>query len=203
MEVAGQRLETLAIDADLDPKGGDFSLAAGGPDLSLESTGSIAVAETITLRLDRLDGDVHKLALALRQPVTLRYGPQLKEIEGLDLAIDREARLAGAARLTDSAVQARMSLTGLPLSLAEKLELGPALKGDAALNVTLQGRPENPTGDFRLRLSGIELDDPAAPDLPPASATLEGRLERGQLDATLALDRIEGARVEAQASLRR
>lgn len=201
MEVAGQRLETLAIDADLDPKGGDFSLAAGGPDLSLESTGSIAVAETITLRLDRLDGDVHKLALALRQPVTLRYGPQLKEIEGLDLAIDQGARLAGAARLTDSAVQARMSLTGLPLSLAEKLELGPALKGDAALNVTLQGRPDNPTGDFRLRLSGIELDDPAAPDLPPASATLEGRLERGQLDATLALDRIEGARVEAQASL--
>lgn len=201
VEAGGQRLETLAIDADLDPKGGSFSLRADGPDLSLESAGALALAETVTLRLDRLAGDVHTLALALRQPVTLRYGPTLKEIEGLDLAIADTARLTGQARLTDDAVVVRISLADLPLSLAGKLAQGPSLKGDAALELSLHGRPDDPAGEFRLRLSGIALDDPAAPDLPPASATLQGRLDRGQLDATLALDRIEGAQIEARASL--
>lgn len=201
VEAGGQRLDTLTLDADLAPKGGNFSLAASGPDLSLESAGMIAIAETVTLRLDRLDGTVRQVALALRQPATLRYGPALKEIEGLDLAIEQEARLTGAARLTDSAVAARLTLAGLPLALAKKLDLGPALKGEATLDLTLERRPNDPVGDFHLRLAGIALDDPAAPDLPPASATLKARLERGQLDATLLLDRIEGAQIAAQASL--
>ena len=201
LEAAGQRLDILTLDADLEPKGGGFSLVANGPNLSLESAGTISVAEIVTLRLDRLDGTAREVALALRQPATLRYGAALTEIEGLDLAIEKTARLTGTAQLTDSAVAARLSLSGLPLALAKKLELGPALKGEAALELTLQGRPGDPTGDFRLRLTGIEMDDPAAPDLPPASATLEARLERGQLNASLTLDRMEGAQVEAQASL--
>ncbi|MCH2394966.1 translocation/assembly module TamB domain-containing protein [Oceanibaculum sp.] len=201
LEADGQRLDSLILDADLEPQGGGFSLQAEGPELSLDSTGSIAVAKLVTLRLDRLDATVRKIALALRQPATLRYGPSLKEIEGLDLAIEEKARLTGQARLTDDAVAARLSLSGLPLALAKKLGAGPDLAGTASAELSLQGKPTDPSGDFRVTLSGIALNDPAAPDLPPASATLEGRLRGGQLDANLALDRIEGAHIEARASL--
>ena len=201
LEAEGQRLDSLVLDADLEQQGGGFSLQAKGPDLLLESSGSIAVAKLVTLRLDRLDATVRKIALALRQPATLRYGPTLKEIEGLDLAIEKTARLTGQARLTDDAVAARLSLSGLPLALAKKLGAGPDLAGTAAAELSLQGRPADPSGDFRVTLSGIALNDPAASDLPPASAALEGRLRSGQLDANLALDRIEGAHIEARASL--
>src|SRR5690606_28317870 len=70
LEAEGQRLDSLVLDADLEQQGGDFSLQAKGPDLLLESSGSIAVAKLVTLRLDRLDATVRKIALALRQPAT-------------------------------------------------------------------------------------------------------------------------------------
>ncbi|MBU0724799.1 MAG: translocation/assembly module TamB domain-containing protein [Alphaproteobacteria bacterium] len=197
----GQTVSSLEANAELKGDRIDLTASLTGKDLTASTQATLQQARRdTTITIARLDAKWRELVLKLNRPLVATLGPDGQALDGLDMSVDR-GRLAGSARLSASAVAADLALTGLPLRLLQRLDLGPRLGGTAEARLTLSGRPDNPDGRATLTMTGVAPTGPSAPDVPPADIAAEARLANGQLALEAALTRLQGAQFQASATL--
>lgn len=117
----------------------------------------------------------HGLGLRLDRPASISFRQGL-DIDGLELSLSPQGRVALRARLHSDALRLSASVDGLPLELAHTLAGAPLYGGTLSASVDLSGTPTAPGGQIGLSLADVPLS--AVPGAPKAGLSVNGRLER-------------------------
>lgn len=147
--------------------------------LALAADATLADAEAGAERrvtLSRLDLEIGARALTLQQPATLRQGDGGLALSDLVLAAG-DGRIRLDAERGPERVDAALEVSDLPLAYAELVLAQPKLRGRLNLQASLTGAAAAPDGTLDLQLDEFGT---AATDLPPVSAELRTRLQRGR-----------------------
>ncbi len=117
----------------------------------------------------------HGLGLRLDRPANISFRQGL-DIDGLELSLSPQGRVALRARLHSDALRLSASVDGLPLELAHTLAGAPLYGGTLSASVDLSGTPTAPGGQIGLSLADVPLS--AVPGAPKGGLGVNGRLER-------------------------
>ena len=129
------------------------------------------------------DGAGRRLALA--GPATLAYGNGALDIRDFALRVN-SGRLSVSGRAGPT-LDLHATAAGLPLAALDIFSPGLGLAGGADGEATIGGAPDNPTGEWRVRLKQLSAPQMRSAFAPPLDVAGSGRLGGGRtsLDLTV------------------
>lgn len=149
-----------------------------------------------------LTGQIGSDAVRLAEAAHIILTPNgTKAGVGSRLDLDRLQLHYGPARLDGHLHYdaERLDIEGtlhLPLPLLSRLG-GPDLQGQAQAHIRLTGGSRQPIGEMTLQLEQVHINDPALESIPPATLQVSARLERGQVNANVLLEKLTSKPITA------
>lgn len=175
---AGQQVDTIRLLANGSPAFSDVTLTARSRGFNLDGAARVVPAEDTRIEIQRLSaargGD--RFALTGPAAITLRDGGAV--IDGLSIA-------AGAGRITAAgrvgqALDLRVAIRSLPLSLARIAAPSLALSGTLDGEADLHGPVTRPEGRYAISVAKLVAPQTRQAGLPAIDATAKGTLSDGQ-----------------------
>ena len=151
----------------------------------MKARGQVSGGQPIRLDLASLAADGAGRRIALAGPATLTYGDGAIDIRNFALRVDfGRLSLSGRAGPT---VDFHATAAGLPLAALDIFSPGLGLAGVLDGEATIGGTPNNPTGDWRVRLKQVSAPQMRSASAPPLDVAGSGRLGGGRtsLDLTV------------------
>ncbi|MGY2050634.1 translocation/assembly module TamB domain-containing protein [Methylobacterium sp. JK268] len=189
LAVAGETVETIRFDAVPAGEASDLTLQARARGFAVDGAGRLGAAGRPRLDLARLTAQRGGDRLALAGPASLT-------LDGRDLVVERLAVAAGSGRASldgrlGSRLDLRLSLAGVPLSLARLAAPRLALSGTLDGEAVLAGPAAQPEGRYALRVARLVTPETRSAGLPPIEARLQGPIRDGRagIDGTVAAGR--------------
>ena len=184
-EVGGQSLADVKLVATAHGDASDLDFMGSVRGLAVKARGQLSGGQPIRLDLTSLTADGAGRRLALAGPATLTYGDGTLDIRNFALRVD-SGRLSVSGR-AGSALDLRATAAGLPLAALDIFSPGLGLAGVADGEATIGGTPDNPTGDWRLRLKQVSAPQTRGVAAPLLDVAGSGRLGglRTSLDLTV------------------
>ena len=183
--LGGQSLADVRLTATARGDSSDLDFMGSVRGLAVKARGQLSGGQPIRLDLASLTADGAGRRLALAGPATLTYGNGALDIRDFALRID-SGRLSVSGR-AGSTLDLRATAAGLPLAALDIFSPGLGLAGVADGEATIGGTPDNPTGDWRLRLKQVSAPQTRSAAAPPLDVAGSGRLGGGRtsLDLTV------------------
>jgi translocation and assembly module TamB len=184
-EIAGQSITDVELTAAGSPSASDLDFSGTARGLKLTARGRLFGGPPTRLELATfvVQGNGRRITLAV--PATLTYGSDGLDIKNLAFLVDAgRLSLSGHA---GSTLDLRASAVGLPLAALDLASPGLGLSGVANGEATIGGTPNNPTGDWRVRLERVILPQMRNAGLPAMDVAGSGQLAGGRtsLDVTV------------------
>jgi translocation and assembly module TamB len=178
--VAGLALSTLGIDArSTGERTYSVSLDAAG-DIAARAAVDVAMGEAATtISVRRLSGRTRGIPFQISGPFTVRMAAGATTVGDAAFAIGK-GRVSLSGKVAPQ-FDARLGLTGLPLSAFEQLVGQPGLDGTLTGEARLTGTTDAPGGNFNLRADGVTAGTLRDFGLRPLSVTAEGALANRRL----------------------
>jgi translocation and assembly module TamB len=183
--LGAQSLADVRLTAAARGDSSDLDFVGSVHGLAVKARGQLSGGQPIRLDLASLTADGAGRRLALAGPATMTYGNGALDIRNFALRID-SGRLSVSGR-AGSTLDLRATAAGLPLAALDILSPGLGLAGVADGEATIGGTPDNPTGDWRLRLKQVSAPQTRSAAAPPLDVAGSGRLGGGRtsLDLTV------------------
>ncbi len=162
----------LAATARGDSSDLDFSGSVRG--LAVKARGQVSGGQPTRLDLASLAADGAGRRIALAGPATLTYGDGAIDIRNFALRVD-SGRLSLSGRAGPT-VDFHATAAGLPLAALDIFSPGLGLAGVLDGEATIGGTPNNPTGDWRVRLKQVSAPQMRSASAPPLDVAGSGRL---------------------------
>ena len=164
----------------------------------MKARGRLFGAPSTRFELASLSAQGAGQRLMLVRPTTLIYEGGGLDIENLVLAVN-----AGRLSLTGragSTLDLRAAMAGLPLSALDLVAPGLGLTGLADGEATIRGTPDQPSGDWRVRLKGLSAPQTRNAALPALDVVGSGRFGSGRTSLDVAVNAGGGGSVRARGS---
>ena len=152
-EVGGQSLADVRLAATAHGDSSDVDFMGSVRGLAVKARGQLSGGQPIRLDLASLTAEGAGRRLALAGPATLTYASDGMDIRNFALRVN-SGRLAVSGH-AGSTLDLRATAAALPLAALDILSPGLGLAGVADGEATIGGTPDNPTGDWRLRLRQV------------------------------------------------
>jgi translocation and assembly module TamB len=184
-QLGGQSVTDVRLVATARADSSDVDFMGSVRGLAVKARGQLSGGQPIRLDLTSLTADGAGRRLALAGPATLTYGDGTLDIRNFALRVD-SGRLSVSGR-AGSALDLRATAAGLPLAALDIFSPGLGLAGVADGEATIGGTPDNPTGDWRLRLKQVSAPQTRGVAAPLLDVAGSGRLggRRTSLDLTV------------------
>jgi translocation and assembly module TamB len=184
-ELGGQSLADVRLIATARGDSSDLDFTGSVRGLAVKARGQLSGGQPIRLDLASLTADGAGRRLALAGPATLTYGDGALDIRNFALRV-ASGRLSVSGH-AGSTLDLRATAAGLPLAALDILSPGLGLAGVADGEATIGGTPDNPTGDWRLRLKQVSAPQTRGVAAPLLDVAGSGRLGGGRtlLDLTV------------------
>ena len=138
--------------------------------------------------LQNLAGTYAGQTIELRAPARLRLDQGVLDLDQLDLRVG-QARIQGNARTGDGRIRAAATVSDFPLAMLAAFG-GPALEGEAAARLGLDGPLAAPGATLTLTIPDLRPAGAAGQDLPPAELTVNATLGDGRVTSDLRLAKL-------------
>jgi len=184
-EIAGQSITGVKLTAAGSPSASDLDFSGTARGLALTARGRLIGGPPTRLELATFVVQGAGPRITLAAPATLTYGSDGLDINSLVFHVDAgRFSLSGHA---GSTLDLRASAVGLPLAALDLASPGLGLFGVADGEATIGGTPNNPTGEWRVRLQRVILPQMRNAGLPALDVAGSGRLAGGRtsLDVTI------------------
>ncbi len=181
----GQSIADVRLTATGQADSSDLDLSASARGLALKARGRLLGGSSTRLELASLTAQRAGQRLALAHPAALVYGGGGLDVENLVLAVNAgRISLNGRA---GSTLDMRATATALPLSALDLAAPGLGLSGTADGEATIRGTPDEPSGDWRVRLKGLSAPPMRNAALPALDVVGSGRVgaDRTSLDVAV------------------
>src|SRR5271166_3670875 len=184
-EVGGQSLADVKLTATAHGDSSDLDFMGSVRGLAVKARGRLSGGQPIRLDLASLTADGAGRRLALEGPATLTYGNGALDIRDFALRVD-SGRLSVSGRAGPT-LDLHATAAGLPLAALDIFSPGLGLAGVADGEATIGGAPDNPTGEWRVRLKQLSAPQMRSAFVPPLDVAGSGRLGGGRtsLDLTV------------------
>ena len=182
----GQSITDVKLTATAGADSSDLDLSTFVHGLALKARGRLFGGSATRLELASLSAQGAGQRLALARPTTLVFGGDGLDIENLVLAVN-----AGRLSLTGhagSALDLRAAMAALPLSALDLAAPGLGLSGVADGETTIEGTPDEPSGDWRVRLKGLSALQTRNAALPALDVVGTGRFGAGRTSLDVAVN---------------
>ncbi len=196
--IGGQSVSDAKLTATGQADSSDLDLSGVLRGLALKARGRLSGGPSTRLELTSLSAQGAGQRLALVRPTALVYRDGGLDVDDLALAI-------GAGRLSlsghaGSTLDLRANAAALPLTALDLAAPGLGLTGTADGEATIKGAPDEPTGDWRLRLKGVSAPQMRNAALPALDVAGSGRLGAGRTSLDVAINAGGGNSVRATGS---
>ncbi len=204
LRAAGNRLDSIALDAEGTPAAADFSFSLAnqkGPALGFKGAGQLELAGEVTkIELSRLDGAFEGRDVRLREAFAVTQSGTNTSLENLKLDL-AGGEVTASADLTASAAEAEVSLAAIPLQLLTLLD--PQLKTTGTLGgqARIEVIDDSAQGAFEFAVDAVKPEGPDFENLPPLNGRLSGQLDQGQLAFAGQVTGLEATNIDAEGSL--
>ncbi|MBA1156429.1 translocation/assembly module TamB domain-containing protein [Microvirga mediterraneensis] len=189
LTAAGQTYRAVRFVANGTPAASQFTASAVGQGFNLDAQGRVVPGDATRIELATFTARRGNRRLALAQPAAITLQNGAVTLSNLVIAADQ-------GRVTvNGTVADRLDLTvdvrSLPLQAADILVPNLGLAGTVNGNATIGGTAANPTGSYRVAVSGLATAETRRAGLPALSIEAQGRLadQRAGLDARIAIGR--------------
>ena len=184
-EVGGQSLADVKLAATARGDSSDLDFMGSVRGLAAKARGRLSGGQPIRLDLASLTADGAGRRLALAGPATLAYGNGALDIRDFALRVN-SGRLSVSGRAGPT-LDLHATAAGLPLAALDIFSPGLGLAGGADGEATIGGAPDNPTGEWRVRLKQLSAPQMRSAFAPPLDVAGSGRLGGGRtsLDLTV------------------
>ena len=185
-EVGGQSLADVKLTATAHGDSSDLDFMGSVRGLAVKARGRLSGGQPIRLDLASLTADGAGRRLALEGPATLTYGNGALDIRDFALRVD-SGRLSVSGRAGPT-LDLHATAAGLPLPALDIFSPGLGLAGVAGVadgEATIGGAPDNPTGEWRMRLKQLSAPQMRSAAAPPLDVAGSGRLGAAAPRSTL------------------
>lgn len=172
--IGGEEISRVRLDATGTPDASDISLTAIARGFDLDAKARIVPGERTRILLSQLNTRRGAQRVGLAGPATLTLVEGGAEIADLTIALG--AGRLGVTGTVGARLDLRLDARRVPLAAAELVQPGIGLAGTLDGDARLTGTRAAPSGEFRLKASGVTSPQTRGSNLPPAEATLVGRL---------------------------
>jgi translocation and assembly module TamB len=199
-ERPGLTLSALNFKASGDAKGAELSASTSGrmrEEFELQIQGNLARGEkSDQLRVKTLSGRVADHQVKLLQPAVFARSEKGLSLESLALSVGRGS-LKASGQLTQGRALIDAEFKGIPVDTATFME-GPPFSGNAAGTLRVEGEPARPSAVVDLKVTNFRSGRPALKGVSAGTLIARARLERGQLNVTGELQRVEEGAAKAE-----
>ena len=197
-EVGGQSLADVRLAATARGDSSDLDFMGSVRGLGVKARGRLSGGQPIRLDLASLTADGAGRRLALAGPATLTYGNGALDIRNFALRVD-SGRLSVSGR-AGPALDLHATAAGLPLAAIDILSPGLGLAGVADGEATIGGTPNNPIGDWRVRLKQVSAPQMRSASALPLDMSGSGRLGGGRTSLDLTVNAGSGNAIRVTGS---
>ncbi|HZZ60560.1 MAG TPA: translocation/assembly module TamB domain-containing protein [Roseiarcus sp.] len=181
-----QSIADVRLTATARPDSSDLAVSATARGLAWKAAGRLFGAPSNRFELASLSAQGAGQRLALLHPATFVFGGGGLDIDNLVLAVGAgRLSLAGHA---GSTLEVRATAAGLPLSALDLAAPGLGLSGVADGEAMVGGTPDEPSGDWRVRLKGLSAPQTRSAALPALDVAGSGRFQGGRTSLDLAVN---------------
>lgn len=172
--VGGQTYRDVRFISEGTPDASRFTASATGQGFNLDAQGRLVPGDVTRIELASFTARRGNRRLALAQPATIALQDGTVTLSNLVIAAD-QGRVALSGTVGDT-LDLSVDIRNLPLQTAEIFAPGLALAGTVNGSATIDGTPSNPTGTYRLTISGLATAQTRQAGLPPLSIEAQGRV---------------------------
>ncbi|MBJ6125915.1 translocation/assembly module TamB domain-containing protein [Microvirga splendida] len=172
--IGGQTYRDVRFIAEGTPDASRFTASATGQGFNLDAQGRVVPGDVTRIELASFTARRGNRRLALAQPATIALQDGTVTLSNLVIAAD-QGRVALSGTVGD-ALDLSVDIRNLPLQTAEIFAPGLALAGTVNGSATIDGTPSNPTGTYRLNISGLATAQTRQAGLPPLGIEAQGRV---------------------------
>ncbi|WP_114942905.1 translocation/assembly module TamB domain-containing protein [Microvirga calopogonii] len=189
LTAAGQTYRTVRFVANGTPAASQFTASAVGQGFNLDAQGRVVPGNATRIELASFTASRGNRRLALAQPAAITLQNGAVTLSNVLIAADQ-------GRITvNGTVADRLDLTvdvrSLPLQVADIVVPNLGLAGTVNGNASIGGTMANPSGNYRVTVSGLATAETRRAGLPALNIDAQGRLadQRAGIDARIAIGR--------------
>jgi len=197
-EIAGEGVADIRLTATAGADSSDLNFSGALRGLAVKARGTLTGETPARLALASLTVEGRGRRIALAHPASLTYGRDGLDIQKFAVAVD-SGRLSVDGHIGEK-LDLKASATGLPLAALDLVAPGLGLSGVAEGAVTIGGTPDDPTGDWRLRLKGVSAPQAQSAGLPALDVSGSGRLGGGRTSVDLSVNAGPGSALRVTGS---
>ncbi len=184
-EIGGEAFSNLRLNATASGDASDIDVSGTARGLALKAHGRVTSGPPIGLDLSSFTAQGAGRTIALAGPATLTYGSDGVDIRNFALRIDTgRLSLSGHA---GSTLDLRVNATALPLAAADLISPGLGLSGVAEGDAIIRGTPADPSGEWRVRLTGVSAPQMRSTAMPAVDVSGSGKLGGGRTTLDIAV----------------
>lgn len=197
----GETISRVRFDAKGTPQASDLTVSALARGFDLDARGRLVPADPTRLDLAAFTARRGARRVALAGPASLSFVAGGVTIRDAVLALG-SGRLSVNGR-AGADLDLRLEARAVPLDVAEIAVPGLGLSGVLDGEARIQGSPQAPSGEYRVRLARLVAPQTRSAGLPPIDVAASGRLANQQIgvDATVSAARAGSLRVTGEAPL--
>jgi len=198
-------LDALQLRATGNGKEAAFTLTGKGK-LREPFTADASVVFTATsggggrIRLDRLQGTLADVKIALTRAATLVFGQGALALTGFAMTAGG-GKITAQGEMKPGRVALSANLADMPLELLEKLRVAQGLSGTAAATLNISGEPGNPKVDAALTLSKVRQSGLAGKPVAPVQVEAKAQYSQNKASVRSTVTAGEGVSLEARAAV--
>ncbi|MFC1459800.1 translocation/assembly module TamB domain-containing protein [Microvirga arabica] len=174
MTAGGQSYRDVRLIAEGTPDASRFTASATGQGFNLDAQGRVVPGDATRIELASFTARRGGRRLALAQPATIALRDGSITLSNLVVAAD-QGRVALSGTVGDT-LNLSADIRNLPLQTAEILVPDLGLAGTVNGSATITGTASNPSGAYRLTVSGLTTPQTRQAGLPPLGIEAQGRL---------------------------
>ena len=189
VSAGGQTYRDVRLIAEGTPDASRFTASATGQGFNLDAQGRVVPGDATRIELASLNARRGGRRLALAQPATIVLQDGAVTLSNVVIAAD-QGRVALSGTIGDR-LDLNVDIRNLPLQTAEIVVPNLGLAGTANGSAAITGTTSNPSGTYRLTLSGLATAQTRQAGLPPLGIEAQGRLadQRIGIDARVSAAR--------------
>ena len=189
LTAAGQTYRNIRFVAQGTPEASRFTASAVGQGFDLDAQGRLVPGDATRIELASFTARRGGRRLSLAQPASIALQSGTVTLSNVVIAAD-QGRVAVSGTIGDR-LDLSVDIRSLPLQIAEIVVPNLGLAGTVNGNASVGGTTANPSGTYRLTVTGLATAQTRQSGLPPLNIDAQGRLadRRASIDARVALGR--------------
>jgi translocation and assembly module TamB len=189
LTAGGQTYRDIRFVAEGTPEASRFTASATGQGFNLDAQGRVVPGDATRIELASFNARRGGRRLALAQPATITLQDGTVALSNVVIAAD-QGRVALSGTAGDR-LDLNVDIRNLPLQTAEIVVPNLGLAGTVNGSAAVTGTTSNPSGTYRVTLSGLATPQTRQAGLPPLGIEAQGRLadQRIGVDARVSAGR--------------